>query len=304
MTFWSLAQTILVFVGIVVVGWALRRTGVVERSAAKSINNIIIYVGLPAMIFRNIHAARLERSLVVVGLVAWAVFVVSAVVAWAISRSMRLPRPVAGGFIIAAALGNTGYIGYPVAEAFLGAQGQTRAIFYDVLGTVAALLFVGLFIAERMGHADGKSVNPAREVLGFPAVLAVLVALALRPFAIPDAVGGWLDLLASLTVPLIMITVGLSLRPGSIRDYAAPLAALSGVKLLLGPVVGLGVGAVVFSDPEVVRLVVLQAGMPSMMLSLVIGARFRLDTDFIASAILVTTLACVISIPLMQLLAP
>ena len=36
---------------------------------------------------------------------------------------------------------------------------------------------------------------------------------------------------------------------------------------------------------------VLQAGMPTMMLTLVIGARFELDTDFIASAILVTTVA-------------
>ena len=56
-------------------------------------------------------------------------------------------------------------------------------------------------------------------------------------------------------------------------------------------------------DSASLRLVVLQAGMPAMMLTLVVGARFELDTDFIASAIFVTTVASALSIPLMQALA-
>jgi predicted permease len=48
---------------------------------------------------------------------------------------------------------------------------------------------------------------------------------------------------------------------------------------------------------------VLQAGMPSMMLTLVVGERFGLDTDFIASAIFVTTAASAVALPLVQLLA-
>jgi predicted permease len=51
------------------------------------------------------------------------------------------------------------------------------------------------------------------------------------------------------------------------------------------------------------RVAVLQAGMPSMMLTLVVGERFGLDTDFIASAIFVTTAASAVVLPLVQLLA-
>ena len=40
-----------------------------------------------------------------------------------------------------------------------------------------------------------------------------------------------------------------------------------------------------------------------MMLSLVVGERFGLDTEFIASAILATTIACVVTIPLVQVFA-
>jgi predicted permease len=79
-------------------------------------------------------------------------------------------------------------------------------------------------------------------------------------------------------------------------DYAV------GVNRLLLPLVALALGRAVLGDPAGVRLVVLQAGMPTMMLSLVFGARFHLDVDLIASAALVTTAVAIVSIPLMQAL--
>ena len=57
MTFWSLAEIILGFVAIVGIGWVLRRVGLLKREDARPINNIIIYAGLPAMIFQAVHPA-------------------------------------------------------------------------------------------------------------------------------------------------------------------------------------------------------------------------------------------------------
>ena len=302
MDFWSLAQIILGFVAVVAVGWVLRRTGLLRAEDARPINNIIIYAALPALIFQAVHPAPLDLEFAWIAGIAWIAFGITATAAWFIYRALGLPSPVSGGFVLAAALGNTGYIGYPIALTFLGDDGIVRAIFSDVFGTVAALLFVGLVIAERMGSADEDAVNPVKEALKFPAVIAVFAALALRFVAIPQPVSDGLDLIASLVVPLIMISVGISLRPGGIRKYAVPLTILSGLKLVVAPLVALAAGSLLLDHADSIRLVVLQASMPSMMLTLVIGARFKLDTDFIASAILVTTAASIITVPLMQLL--
>lgn len=299
----GLTETILGFVGIVGVGWFLRRTGILRREDAHPINRVIIYAGLPAMIFRAVHGAELGPDLALVAAVAWGVFAVSALLAWSLTRALRLPRPVAGGFILAAALGNTGYIGYPITSALLGETGLVRAIFYDVFGTVGALLLVGLFVAERFGDAEENRVNPLREALTFPAVIALFVGLMLRAVAVPELVSNGIDALANLVVPLIMISVGVSLRPGAIREQAGPLAFLTALRLVLAPLVAFGIGSVLLGDRDALRVVVLEAGMPSMMLTLVIGERFGLDTDFIAAAIMVTTVACIASIPVMQVIA-
>jgi len=300
----SLAGTILTFVAIVAIGWLLRVTRRLSPEDARPINAIILYVGLPAFIIRAVHGARLDAELLAVVAVAWAVFAILLLIAWLAARALKLPSIVAGGFILAATLGNTGYIGYPIVQTFLGDAALPRAIFYDVFGTVGALLLVGLVIAERFGGSKGQKKHPVREILGFPAVIALAVGLATRPIAFPTVVSDGLAILASLVVPLIMISVGLSLRVGVLRRWALPLAVLTGVRLLLAPLLALLVGrALVGNGGGALQLVVLQAGMPAMMLGLVVGARFELDTDFIASAILVTTVASALTLPLMQAIA-
>jgi predicted permease len=105
-----------------------------------------------------------------------------------------------------------------------------------------------------------------------------------------------------MVAPLIMLSVGLSLRPQSIARSAVPLAVLTAIKLVAAPLVALGVGSAVLAEAPL-RVAVLQAGMPSMMLTFVVGERFGLDTDFIAAAIFVTTVAAAVSIPIMQAVA-
>lgn len=297
----ELARIVLTLLSFVGIGWLTRRFGVLSAGDARPLHSLIVYVALPAMIFQAVHPAPLSGELVLITLVAWVIFAVSAAGAWALSRAMNMPRRLAGAFILAASLGNTSYLGYPVAHALFGNEGLVRAIFYDVTGTVAAMLIVGMLIAQRFGERVGPELNPLAEVVRFPAVIALVAGFALHPFAIPEVVSSGLDALAKVVAPLIMISVGLTLEVKQIRNYPAALGALAVVKLLLGPLLALMIGTLVLDDPATIRLVVLQAGMPTMMLTAVVGARFRLDTEFIASAIVVTMMASVLALPLMQL---
>ena len=300
----ALASTILTFTAIVGVGAALRGFGVLRRTDSRPLNAVIIYVGLPAFIFRAVHGARLGTDLWRIVLIAWLVFGAMLLLGWLASRALKLPRAMAGGFIIATALGNTGYIGYPITQALLGGSGLTQAIFYDVFGTVCALALVGLLVAQHYGTNAEARVNPVRELFTFPAVIALLVALMLRPFAVPELVSTGLGLLANMVAPLIMLSVGLSLRTSTMVRSAKSLVVLSSLRLVVAPVIAIALGWAVFGAGDAaVRVLALEAGMPTMMLTLVVGERFGLDTDYIASAIFVTTAASAVTLPLVQLLA-
>ncbi|MDZ4169836.1 MAG: AEC family transporter [Coriobacteriia bacterium] len=293
-----LTSTILTFAAIVGVGALLRAFRVLRAEDAKTLNAVIVYVGLPVFIFQAVRGAELGGDVWRVVAVAWIAFAAAFGIAWVLSRVRAHDPQRRGAFLLAAAFGNTGFIGYPVAAAVLGAAAVPMAVFSDVFGTVFALVLIGLPVAARLGGGNTR-VNLVRELLTFPAVIALAAGLIARPLPIPSAVSSGLDLLANLVAPLIMLSVGLALKPRSLVRGAVDVGLVSVVRLALAPMIALLVGDVMLSG-QALQVATLQAGMPTMMLTLVVGERFGLDSDFIASAIFTTTVLSAVTIPLIQ----
>jgi len=294
---------LLLFVGI---GAALRRFGVVERDEAPTLTAVIIYVALPALIFTSVARAPISVEQLRVAGIAWAVSLAGLSVAWEMAHLFDLPPRTMAAFVLVAALGNTGFIGYPVAKALLGEASLPSAVFYDVFGTVAVLFTLGIAVATRYGEHEGR-VNPLKELFTFPATIALLVALGFRlvprPTAVSATVMDWTGTVANVAVPLIMIALGISLDFKALKGSMLPLGVVGAIKLLMLPALAVAV-ATFMKDTESTRLVALQAGMPSVLMSLAVGQRFKLDTAFIAAAILLTTIGCLVTVPLVQLILP
>jgi hypothetical protein len=288
-------------IGYVAIGFALRVFGLLRPDDAKPLNTLLMYVALPALIFSTVQRATLDWSLAMLPGIAWAVVVVGLAVAFGLTRLFRLNGPQTGAFMLVAVFGNTAYMGYPVATALLGDAGLVRAIISDIFGNTIAIISLGTFVVSRFGE-HGVKVNPLREVVTFPPFIALAAALALHWAAIPMQVSSWLEALAKLVVPMIMISVGLTLKPAALRGHLPKALVVAAVKLVLLPALAFGLASLVLDDPASVRIAVLEAGVPSMMFTVIMGARLKLDVDFISSAILVTLIGAVFTIPLFQLL--
>lgn len=298
----SLAVTILTFGAIVAIGAVLRAVGILAAADSKPLNAVIVYVALPAFVFQAVRRAELGPDVWRVVAVSWLVFAVVLGLAWMLTLVRASDPRRRGAILLVSALGNTGYIGYPITAALLGKAAVPLAVFSDVFGTVFALVLVGFPIAARFGRSERGRVNVLRELVTFPAVIALVAGLGARTFAVPDPVSSGLDMLASVVAPLIMLSVGVSLRPRALARGVADVAIVSLLRLAVAPAAALVLGGL-FLTGDALRVGALQAGMPAMMLSLAVGERFGLDTEFIASAIFVTTLLSALTIPLVQSVA-
>ena len=287
--------------GFVAICVTLRVTGLLSAEDARPLNTVLLYVALPALIFSAVKRSTLDPAFVMLPAIGWAIALLGLLVAWGLSKALKLKGPTAGAFILVCVFGNTAYVGYPVAQALLGDAGLVRAIFSDVFGNTAAVISLGTIVASHYGAHDAK-VNPLKEIVTFPPFIALAVALVLHSVPVPELVTSWLDALGKLVVPVIMISVGLTLKPRALRGHLAHASVVAAMKLVALPLVALGLGLLLLSDPASQRIAVLEAGVPTMMFIMIMGLRFKLDTDFIASAILMTMLGAVITIPLLQLL--
>ena len=80
--------------------------------------------------------------------------------------------------------------------------------------------------------------------------------------------------------------------------YVRPLTALAMARLVIIPIVSVGVLWLLPLNLEVERVALVVALMPSAATSAVLARRFGGDPDFAAAASLVTTVAAVVTVPL------
>ena len=297
----SLLGVIAAVLGYIALGVALRVSGLLSADDARPLNTLLIWVAMPALIFTTVRREAFDPAFVALPLVGWAIALLGLAAAWGLSRALKLEGPTAGAFILAAVFGNTAYVGYPVASALLGDAGLVRAIFSDIFGNTLAVITIGTLVASHYGAGNVK-VNALKELVTFPPFIALAAALVLRSAPVPMQVTSWLDALAKLVVPMVMISVGLTLRPKAVSAHLRSAGVAAALKLVVLPLVALAIGSLVLADEASVRIAVLEAGVPTMMFTMIMGLRFKLDIDFIASAILLTMVGAVATIPILQML--
>lgn len=298
----SLPTLILSVFSLIVLGYLAKVLKLLESKDTGLLNKIIVYILLPALIFQAVKTANFSARLAVMPLMAIIIGLVTLAAAYIVGRVLRLKKTVFGGFLLAAAVGNTGYLGYPLTQQIFGQSELVKAIFYDIFGTVVFIFTVGLFIAESYG-SGGAKINKIKEIITFPPLIALAASYLLKPVALPAFVTSAVSFLAAATIPLIMISIGLSLQLGKLKDYLLPLIAVLLLKLIVGPLVAIGLGKTLALDAHTFRVLVLEASMPSAMLTLILGLKYRLNTDYLSAAILITTAVSLVTIPLWQQIA-
>ncbi len=225
------------------------------------------------------------------------------IVAYLIGRFLHLQKPTLGAFILVAAIGNTGYLGYPLTLQLFGIHNLVKAVFYDLAATVVFTFTVGLLIAQKYGENEGK-VNILKEIFLFPPLLGLFAALApaffLKGIALPKFFVDTVGFLAAATIPLVMLTIGLSLEIAKVKDYLFPIGVVVLIKLILAPLVALFGGSAAGMTGTDLGVVILEASMPSFLLSLVLGLKYGLDVDFLPAVIVATTSLSMLTIPVWQ----
>ena len=285
-------------------GYGMKKIRVFREEDANLLNNIVLYLTLPAFIFEAIHGYHdpLPWSIAKVPIVGFSMMVVVLLIAYAIGRALRLDRPTLGAMMLAAGFGNTGFLGYPVSlAAFHDQTALVTAVLYDMFAMALPLYILGSMIAAAFA---GERVQP-REILKMlllPVLLAVPVGLLLRPVTIPTPLMSSIHYLSNGTVPLVMLSMGLSLSARSLKGYAAPATTACILKLGLLPVISYFAYRYAGLTGITHQSAVVESAMPTAVMACVIAAKFGANGRFVAGVIFVSTLISIATIPITLLI--
>ena len=264
-----------------VLGVLARRSGRFAEGSAGAFNTFVLYVALPALVLRVMHRLEFVPELVVAAVVPWLYYVAAGPFFRLLGPRLGLSRQSVMALVLTGGLGNTAFVGLPMAEALLGQGGLAVAVVADQLGSFLVLSTLATLAATRASSEEALPWRVlARKVATFPPFLALVVSLVLRPWGFPVWVDTVLERLGALLTPLALFSVGLQLRLTGVRHRLPARGLGLFYKLLLVPgLVMLGLLAMPGLAPVVVQATVLQAAMAPMVSAAILAAEHKLDPE-------------------------
>lgn len=291
----NILTTILPIFMVIFVGLVLRPVGLMQEGFVTPANQLVYFVAIPAMLFREVSKAALADHFNV-----WAVAaaVLPPLAFFALgpllTRIAAFPRHQVGTLLQCCFHGNLGYIGLAVSYYFLGSEGFTKAsILAGFLMLAQNILSV---VALSMSHeAQGERVPPTRlirRVLLNPLILAIaagiLVSVARWP--LPTILDQSLKILSGMALPLALLVIGTSLSFSNLRQHLPQVIAITLSKLILLPAAGLALFHLFrLSKGDSLPALILLAS-PTATVSYVMSREMAGDPDLATAAISVTTL--------------
>jgi len=252
------------------------------------VTTLVIQLGMPALLFHTLATSTVDlsslRNLVFAALAVHAVFTVIAICLLRIARKdWRL--------CIAHVCGNTGNLGLPVCFFAYGEAGLAYAMAFFSL---QCLLLFSVGEAVLAGNA---SIKPA---LRSPILHSVWVGTLVRymDIPVPQFVMDTTSLLGQLVIPIMLITLGVSLAKMTVQRFPATVL-WSLVRTAVALLVGFSI-ATLFGLEGVARgVLIIETAVPVAVFNYLLAVRHNRDSDEVAGLILVTHLSAIVYLPLL-----
>ncbi|MDA8433338.1 MAG: AEC family transporter [Nitrospiraceae bacterium] len=294
--------------GLVILGGVifkrLRFPGVDAESVRDAINAAVLNIFLPALCVKAVYTARVDARLFLVPLTSWATTLASLLLSLGVyalvGKKMRITAAEKGVLVLGATFGNVLYLGLPVLTGLYGSEAAKYALFYDLLAATPVLWIFGAALASRHGEGRGTTALQSLKIIAtLPPIWGIAVGFCLKLAAVPvpAVLMKTFGMLGETVVPLMLFSVGLALSLPKVKHAVVALPAVC-MKLLIAPFLALLAGHFLGLKGEPLAACAIEGGMPTMILSLLIAARFKLDVPLAAFLIVVTTALFFFTLPM------
>ncbi|MGO4125199.1 AEC family transporter [Inquilinus sp. YAF38] len=253
------------------------------------VTRLVTYVGSPCLVFSTLTRFHVPAGEIIgqAGLAMLSVFACGLVGGLALYATGRTVRPL----LPTVMLPNAGNLGLPIAYFAFGDEGLALALPFSAAMTLLQFT-VGVSCAS--GHSRWT------EILKTPTIYAILLAIAFAAGGIdtPRWLANATELLGGVTLPLMLIALGVSLASLRIANLGHALW-LAGLRLVLGLAAGYGVVWLADIPQPAAAILILQSAMPPAVFNYLFAARYGGPVEEVAGAVVVGTIISLLTLPVL-----
>lgn len=293
--------------GLIVLGHLLRRGSIPSTEFWEVIDRLVYWVLLPSLLFYKMSTAQFDARLVgSYTVVVIGAFLASVIIALLSGRLAGFAGPVASSLLQGASRHNT-FISLAAAERLYGLEGLEIAILAAaLLIPVTNLTMVPLLISLVSGApSGGRTKAIIRDLVRNPLLLSVALGVAVGmiwPAEIP-VIHDMTRLLGGAALPIVLLSVGASLRLKGLETSAAPMALASVIKLALFPLVAFLLTRWMGLNEMETVIALLFAAAPTATSSYTLARQLKGDAPLMAAIMTLETAVAFLTLPVIVVLA-
>jgi hypothetical protein len=308
--FYIVLNQIGIFILLLLTGVITVKCKLLDYNSLMGISRLVMRVVLPAYIFINTAEgatrAGLAESLLVIPL-SIALYVLLFLLATLLVKVFHLTGNREKVFRAIVMFGNVGFMGIPLVTELYP---TTALLYISLLTIIDQSLFwtYGVSLTQPVAAAgqpkEKFSFKGLKNVLS-PALAAILLAtvLVLLDWHLPSVLTSALTKLGSASMPLSLIYIGGMLSLTDVRGVlrCKELYAEIGLKMIVFPLV-FYIGMKLCHVPsDMAGTMTFVAGLPAINIVAMLSKNNGSDGDYAVCAVMLTTIACLITLPIVSL---
>lgn len=251
------------------------------------ISKLVTNIGAPCLIFSTFMEMDLDmdafNSMLGAALLCMVIF---GLVGFVVLKIFKLSQQT---FLPSQMFPNCGNMGLPLCLLAFGEEGLALGLTYFTLSVVFGFT---------LGMGISSGVMSFREILKNPMLYTVIITIALKYAGIesPAWIYNTTDLLGGLTIPLMLIALGVSLAKFKITSLKRSVS-LSVMRLSLGFATGVIVAEVLGLEGAARGILILQSSMPIAVFSYLFAMRYNRHPEEVAGTVVISTVMSFLSLP-------
>lgn len=295
-------QVLILFI-IMFIGFIAKKTGIINDTVSKKLSELLLKITNPLLVlssFQMDFSNDILNNIIAIFLFAVTAYTFSILLGQFLFAKYENERKKIMKF--SAIYPNCGFMGFPVLEGLFGRTG----VLYGSIIVAVFNLFVwtnGVAIFSSKGKLDKESV---KKIALNPGIIAVVLGIVLFMFSVrlPGPVAEAVDLVGSMTIPLSMLIVGATVADCNFRELFKgwDLYYISAIRLILLPLAAFAVLKMTGFPQMPMTVCVLLTAMPVAATTTIFAEMYDGDSRFASRVVAFTTLASIVTLPLMMLL--
>ncbi|MEA5009642.1 AEC family transporter [Clostridium tyrobutyricum] len=283
----------------VLFGFMLKKTNIINNEFQKGLSNFLLKAILPVNILSsssNTFSKQLSKGLLSTAAICLIYYISTLILSHFITKVFKINSSTRKIFITMSVFANVGFIGFPLAEQLYGDNGVLYTVVYNMFYQIFLFTYgINLLSNDKKFNLISIFKNP----ISLSSFMAIIIYLS--PYRLPKFISESISMVGGMMVPLSMIIIGCTLvemKPiEMLKDKYCYFVSF--LRLILFPLIVIMLLRLSGIRGEVAVVIVILSSLPSGSLNVILAEQYNCNPKYAARTVIETMTFMIFTLPFM-----